>query len=173
MKQVFKDRIGQALKKKLDNLDIGKERETRITEEYDDDFGIAISINDEGAKFDYRGSTISLKDENGDDVFLYDSGDIDLALDDDEDGKKQALIFGYLEVADDISKIVIENIADIERKLDILSAIIDGDDTPVTTTSSKSSKSFKEETVEDTETEDDTTESASKNEDDDDDNPYA
>lgn len=128
MKQVFKDRIGAALRKKLDKLDIGKERSDRIKEEYDDDFGINLELN--GGVFEYRGNRSSLKDQDQVKIFEYDNGEILLNIDDDDSGKKQEGIFGYLEVADEIEGLIMENVTDIEKKLDILSAIIGGDDIP-------------------------------------------
>lgn len=124
MKKLFKERVAKATDivcRQMDKTFAG--RLERVIREYDENFGVAIGI-EEGVRFILMSEKIILDDmAHKRYVFQYDRKSKELKIDDNDE--LYEMILSYLAVCKQIDKTINDIIVDIEKKLDIVSSIID------------------------------------------------
>ena len=127
MKPLFKERVKKATLIKCREMDSKfAGRLERVKREYDEDFGVAVGIR-EGLRFILMDNRIILDDTvKKRYAFAYDRKQNKLEIGDDDE--LYDLILSYLAVCQNIDKAVVDIVTDIEKKLDIVSRILDGAD---------------------------------------------
>ncbi len=123
MKQLFKERVAKATQIKCSQTDASfAGKLERIIREYDEDFGVAVSISD-GVRFVLTPDRIVLDDMRRQ-KFAFSFNRQTKTIEIAEADEFYDEILSFLAVSKSIDKTVMDIIADIEKKLDIVSAIL-------------------------------------------------